>query len=80
MKVKNNLDINTLYKMKPEDDSILLVRSHEDNYLIEKHMPEKYKIGKELVIGRNVHIYDLEKAEDLMNRFVIINLPENYLE
>jgi hypothetical protein len=80
LSVKNNLVINPLYKMKLEDDSILLVPSYEDYYLNEMHTPEKYKIGKELVSGRKVHISDLEKAEDLMKRFVIINVPENYLK
>lgn len=90
LSVKNNLVINPIYEMKPKDDSILLVRSsqyarapllYEDYYsLTEKYIPEKYEIGKEFVSGRKVHISDLEKAEDLMKRFVIINVPENYLK
>jgi len=87
LSVKNNLVINPLYEMKPKDDSILLVRSshkypllYEDCYpLTEKYLPEKYEIGKKLVSGRKVHISDLEKAEDMMKRFVIINVPEDYL-
>jgi hypothetical protein len=92
LSVKNNLVINPIYEMKSTDDSILLVRSsqyaraqflYEDYYpLTKKYIPEKYEIGKEFVsvIGRKVHISDLEKAEDLMKRFIIINVPENYLK
>ena len=88
LSVKNNLVINPLYEMKPKDDSIVLVRSSHkfsllfgDYYpLTEKYIPEKYEISKEFVSGRKAHISDLEKAEDLMKRFVIINVPENYLK
>jgi SAM-dependent methyltransferase len=92
LSVKNNLVINPIYEMKSTDDSILLVRSsqyaraqflYEDYYpLTKKYIPEKYEIRKEFVSvsGRKVHISDLEKAEDLMKRFIIINVPENYLK
>jgi len=48
--------------------------------LTEKYLPKKYEMGKEFVSGRKVHISDLEKAEDMMKRFIIINVPENYLD
>ena len=88
LSVKNNLVINPIYEMKQDNDSVLLVRSsrkylllYEDCYpLTEKYLPEKYEISKELVSGRKVHISDLEKAEDMMKRFVAINVPEDYLD
>jgi SAM-dependent methyltransferase len=88
LSIKNNLVINPLYEIKPGKDSILLARFsdkypllYEDCYpLTEKYIPKKSEIGKEFVSGRKVHISDLGKAEDLMKRFVIINVPENYLK
>jgi SAM-dependent methyltransferase len=88
LSAKHNLVINPLYEMKPKGNSILLVRSSlkfsllfgDDYPLTEKYIPEKCEIGKEFVSGRKTHISDSEKAEDLMKRFVIINVPENYLK
>jgi SAM-dependent methyltransferase len=89
LRIKNNLVINPIYDVKSKDDYILLVRSsqyaraqflYEDYYpLTKKYIPEKYEIRKEYVSGQKVQISDLDKLEDLMKRFVIINVPENYL-
>jgi SAM-dependent methyltransferase len=84
LSAKSNLIINTFYEMKEKGDLILLERSFQyslgDSYsLTEMYLPKKYEISKEFVSGRHVHISDLEKVEDLMKKFVIINVPENYI-
>ena len=70
--------------MTEKKGQILLERPlHEfslgDSYPIsEKYLPKKHEICKESVSGRQIHISDLEKVEDLMKKFIIINVPEKY--
>jgi SAM-dependent methyltransferase len=84
LSAKNNLIINPIYEMTEKEDQILLERPlHEyslgDSYPIsEKYLPKKHKICKESISGRQIRISDLEKVEDLMKKFIIINVPEKY--
>lgn len=83
--VKDNLVINPIYEINERDENVLLKRSLQkyslgDSYPIaENYLPEEYEISKEYVDGREVHIPDLEKVEELMKRFIILNTPENYI-
>jgi SAM-dependent methyltransferase len=84
---KSNLVINPFYKTKEEGDKILLKRdfpseSFRKEYpLTEKYLPEKCEIDKRIVKGRSVYVSaedDIE-IEDLMRKFVVINVPEKYV-
>ena len=84
---KSNLVINPFYKMKGEDDKILLERefpsgSFRKEYSItEKYLPERCEIDKRFVKGRRrVSDSDEMAIEDLMRKFVVINVPENYIK
>jgi len=91
-KIKENLIINPIYKMKEEGDKILLERefpseSFRKEYpLTEKYLPERGEIGKGLVSGGSVFVSDSDEREgeikeikDLMRKFVVINVPERYI-
>jgi SAM-dependent methyltransferase len=90
LRVKNNLIINPIYDIKQKEDKYILKRSLAkyalgDHYpLSEKYLPEVYEINKDFLNGRQVRFHDLEKvniekANYLMKKFVIINVPENYM-
>ena len=82
---KNNLVINPIYKMKEEGDKILLKQEFPSEFfrmeypLTEKYLPERCVIDKRFVNGRIVCVSDLDEIEDLMRRFVVINVPEKYI-
>lgn len=84
LSAKSNLVINPIYEMTEKEDQILLERPlHEyslgDSYPIsEKYLPKNHKMYKESISGRQIRISDLEKVEDLMKKFIIINVPEKY--
>ena len=84
--IKDNLIINPIYKMKERGDKILLERefpseSFRKEYpLTEQYLPQKCTINKRLVKGRSVCVSDLDEIEDLMRKFVIINVPKNYIK
>ena len=88
IKVKENLIINSIYKMKEEGDKILLERVFPSEFfrmeypLTEKYLPEKCEINKKFVKGRSVRISgsDEIEIEDLMRKFVVINVPEKYMK
>ena len=87
IKIKENLIINPIYKMKEEWDKILLERefpseSFRKEYpLSEKYLPERCEIDKRFVNGRSVCVSDEDEIEieDLMRKFVVINVPEKYI-
>ena len=88
LEVKDNLIINPIYKMKLEGDKILLERDFPSEFfrkeypLTEKYLPERCVIDKRFVKGRIVCVPDSDEIEieDLMRKFVIINVPENYIK
>ena len=88
IKVKENLIINPIYKMKEEGDKILLEREFPSEFfrkeypLTEKYLPERCEISKIFVDGRSVCVSgeDEIEIEDLMRKFVIINVPEKYMK
>ena len=85
---KNNLVINPIYKMKEEGDKILLEREFPSEFfrkeypLTEKYLPERCVMDKIFVKGRIVCISDSDEIEieDLMRKFVVINVPGNYIK
>jgi SAM-dependent methyltransferase/uncharacterized protein YbaR (Trm112 family) len=86
LEIKDNLIINPIYKMKEEGDKILLEREFPSEFfrkeypLTEKYLPERSEIDKRFVDGRSVCVsgkYERE-IENLMRKFVVINVPENY--
>ncbi len=89
LSLKNHLVINPLYEIHEKNDSVLLVRSpaydgssfFEDYYPFTKeYLPAECEIGKQFVRGRKVNLAGFERADELMKRFVAINVPENYLQ
>jgi SAM-dependent methyltransferase/uncharacterized protein YbaR (Trm112 family) len=88
-KSKENLIINPIYKqMKEEGDKILLERDFPSEFfrkeypLTEKLLPVKCEISKKFVNGRSVCVSDSDEMEieNLMRKFVVINVPENYIK
>ena len=83
---KNNLVINPIYKMKEEGNKILLEREFPSEFfrkefpLTEKYLPARCKIDKRIVKGRSIRISDSNEIEDLMRKFVVINVPEKYIK
>ena len=86
IKIKENLIINPTYKMKEKGNMILLEREFPSEFfrkeypLAEKYLPERCEINKRLVNGRSVCVSDSDKIEDLMRKFVVINIPEKYIK
>ena len=85
LEIKDNLIINPIYKMKEEGDKILLEREFPSEFfrkeypLTEKYLPERCEIDKRFVDGRSISILDSNEIEDLMRKFVVINVPEKYV-
>jgi len=91
---KSNLIINPIYSIEHELDKIILRRkfpseSFRKEYpLTEKYLHEVYTSNEnfaQIVKGRKIDTAsielskkDLRLIEDLMRRFIIINVPENY--
>ncbi len=91
---KNNLIINPIYRINREEGKLILRRqfpsqSFRKEYpLSEKYLPERYIINGELpkiIKGRTLSIAsndlsqkDLHHIEDLMMKFIVINVPEKY--
>ena len=73
--------------MKEKGNKILLERnfpseSFRTEYpLTGKYLPERCEIEKRFVNGRSVCVSTENKTEieNLMRKFVIINVPENYI-
>lgn len=88
LKMKENLIINPIYKMKEKGDKIVLEREFPSEFfrkeypLTEKYLPERCEIDKRFVDGRRVCVSDSDEIEieDLMRKFVVINVPENYIK
>ena len=88
LEVKENLIINPIYKMKEEGDKILLEREFSSEFfrkeypLTEKYLQEKCEIDKRFVKGRSVCVSgsDEIEIENLMRKFVVINVPEKYIK
>lgn len=86
LEVKDNLIINPIYKMRGKGDIILLEREFPSEFfrkeypLTEKYLPESCVIDKKIVRGRSVCFSDSDELEDLMKKFVVINVPKNYIK
>ena len=88
LEIKENLIINPIYKMKEVGDKIVLEREFPSGFfrreypLTEKYLPERCEIDKRFVDGRSVCVsgeYERE-IENLMRKFVVINVPKNYIK
>ena len=88
LEVKENLIINPIYKMKLEGDKILLEREFPSEFfrkeypLTKKYLPERCLIDKRFVDERSVCVSGEDEIEikDLMRKFVVINVSENYIK
>ena len=82
---KNHLVINPIYKIKRENNKFVLSRPLEKEALgdiypfSEDYLLRDCIINAAFLEGRDVHISDVRKVEDLMKKFIVINVPENYL-
>ena len=86
--IKDNLIINPIYKIKEKGDMIVLEREFPSEFfrkeypLTEKYLPERCEIDRRFVNGRTVCVSgsDEIEIENLMRKFVIINVPEKYIK
>lgn len=92
---KDNLIINPCYTIERKGDSVILIRkfpseSFKNEYhLMKNYLPEECIINgmaAKAITGRTLDIssikfseYDQLLIEDLMRKFVIINVPKNYI-
>ena len=85
LEVKDNLIINPIFKARKSGDKILLERPDcklfsGDSYQFSEHyLPRKTEINGNIAEGIHVDIPDTSKVEDLMKKFVLINVPNNYV-
>ena len=87
VEIKENLIINPIYKMKEKGDKIVLEREFPSEFfrkeypLTEKYLPERCEMDKIFVKGRSVCVSgeDEIEIENLMRKFVVINVPEKYI-
>ncbi len=92
---KDNLVINPIYKIHPGADEIILKRNPPSEAyrmvypLTDKFLPEEVVIGKHLLqlpatyqlnINAGVSSEDIKYIEGLMKQFVILNVPERYIQ
>ena len=89
---KSNLIINPIYRVDHKQDKIILERifpseSFRREYsFTEKYLPDRYVIDEEhyrivegkIVITKGILKNDLRYIEDLMKKFIIINVPRGY--
>lgn len=91
---KANLTINPIYEVTHKPDKLILRRHfpseefREEYPLTEKFLPEEYAVEGELInlvkegafdiAPGDLSESDFRQIEDLMKRFVLINVPENY--
>ena len=86
LEIKEHLIINPIYKMKEVGDKILLEREFPSEFfrkeypLTERYLPERCEIDKRFVNGRSISISDSNEIEYLMQKFVVINVPEKYIK
>ena len=84
----NDLVINPIYKMKEEGDKMLLERNYpsesfkKEYPITEQYLPVRSEINKRFVNGRRVYVSgsDEIEIEELMKKFVVINVPNRYLD
>jgi SAM-dependent methyltransferase len=85
LRLKNNLVINPIYEVKEGRTTTLLKRPALGDWLgelypiAEKYLPNSYEFAKESVKGRRVSISNSADVETLIKKFILINIPENYL-
>ena len=91
---KENLIINPIYGILRDRDRIVLQRRFPSKLfkgeypLSEKYLPEKYIINGKLskiirdevldTTSKEISEKDLQHIEDLMRKFILINVPRNY--
>ncbi|MBL7124599.1 MAG: class I SAM-dependent methyltransferase [Dehalococcoidales bacterium] len=89
---KDNLIINPIYKIRRQNDSLLLQRRslsksfRQEFPLSVEYLPQQYiisgklaKIMKGDILASNELLDDdLPSIEDLMSKFILINVPPNY--
>ena len=71
--------------MKRKDSKFLLKRPlHKyalgDIYpFSEKYLPKEIELSENLLTGREVKSKYIEKVDELMKQFVVVNVPPNYI-
>jgi hypothetical protein len=82
---KDNLIINPIYKIEERGNTLVLKRpSNIDGFgdylsFSEKYLPERYEISRKLFNKRQVVTSDTKIVENLMKRFIVVNVPQNYI-
>ena len=83
---KKNLVINPIFDMTLEGNKIILsrpsmgVNAVGDFYPVaESYIPKKIEVNKSLIMERSVSKENLEQLENLIRKFVVLNVPENFI-
>ena len=85
LSIRSHLIINPIYEMKRKDSKFLLKRPlHKyalgDIYpFSEKYLPKEIELSENLLTGREVKSKYIEKVDELMKQFVVVNVPPNYI-
>ncbi len=88
---REHLVVNPAYEIKHDGESLLLKRVFPQGAfqrecpLASSHLPESYRIGRELlkeVEGRQVSLEFVQAqgkaVQEMMRRFILVNVPEGY--
>jgi len=84
LSAKSNLIINPIYEVTETESQVLLERPlfkyarHESYLISENYLPRRLKMEKESFSGGKLHISNVGNVEDLMRRFIIINVPKKF--
>ncbi|MCW4003160.1 MAG: methyltransferase domain-containing protein [Candidatus Bathyarchaeota archaeon] len=86
LSIKSNLIINPIYRVEKKDDKFLLERPVSacclgDHYpFSEEYLPKKIELdGICVKDNRQLCSFDAQKVEELMKKFILLNVPENYV-
>ena len=87
--LKSNLEVNPIYQLKEKNGKVILIRKLLDRYkrecpLADKILPQELEIEKEILHivkegGTGATREEIEEIHKLMEKFVLINVPPNYI-
>jgi len=85
LSLRDNLIINPIYDIKQNGHKIEISRPSSidafGDYLVfsEKFLPKKDEIPSKFFTGRHVVTSDSDIISDLMAKFIVVNVPKNYI-
>ena len=89
LRLKSNLEVNPIYQLKEKNDKFLLIRKLLEGYksecpVADRILPQELEIDKKtLRIAKEVETgatrEEIEEIHELMEKFVLVNVPPNYI-